>query len=100
MAKGNQKDLPIDFEALGRTLAKLSQVQRRFIEESQRCGDEAFARRKIEEVRSFTRMVREGLEAQLRDGELENLTPAAAQQAIYGCQIVEAMLQADVQREH
>jgi hypothetical protein len=100
MAKGKEKDSPIDFEALGKTLAKLSDVKRRFMEASERCDDEAFARSKIEEVRTFTRMVREGLEAQLHDGELENLTPAAAQQAIYGCQILEAILQGDAQREH
>jgi hypothetical protein len=70
-------------------------TQRRLIEASIQCGDPAYARRVVAKLRTRVRWVREGLEIGLREGDLGDLTPDIAQQAIDGCQILESTLQMD-----
>lgn len=93
--KNKKRRRPIDFDEVGKTVAKLLDVKRRLIRASLQWGDEAFAHRTLEQVRSHVQIIREGLEIGLREGDLEGLTPEMAQQAIYGCHLLEASLQPD-----
>jgi hypothetical protein len=100
MATKRKRHKPIDFVKVGQTLAKLQDVKRRLIEASAHCGDPGFARWILEDARTYVRMIREGLEIGLREGDLQDLTPQNAQQAIYGCRILEDSIQADAERYH
>jgi hypothetical protein len=84
----------LPFDAIGKDLAKLMDIKRRLIELGIRSGNSEHARDLLDEVRAFVRCVREGLETQLRDRSLKDMTPEQAQQAIYGCKIFEESLQA------
>jgi hypothetical protein len=88
----NAATLP--FDAIGKDLAKLMEIKRRLIELGIRSGNSEHARDLLDEVRAFVRCVREGLETQLRDRSLKDMTSEQAQQAIYGCKIFEESLQA------
>jgi hypothetical protein len=93
MAKKN--DAPIRFDLIGGDLAKMLDIKRRLIEAGIERGDPQYARRILDDLRNFVGFVREELEAQFREGNVEDMTPEKAQQAIYGCQIFEDSLRAD-----
>jgi len=90
-----RKAKSIDFELIGKDLAKILDVRRRLIEGGFHRGDSDYARRALEDIRTYIRLVRQGLETQLGDGDLDGLTPENARQAIYSCQIFEDRLQVD-----
>jgi hypothetical protein len=96
--KKNRK--PIDLDQVGRSLAKIIDAKRRLMEASISCDDPAYARRFVAKLRTRVRMIRQGLEIALREGELGNFTYDIAQQAIYGCQILESTLQIDPEHRH
>ena len=95
MAKQKKTSTPIDLDAVGKTIAELLAIKGRLIGASAQAGDQDFACQTLEDARTYVRMIREGLEIELRDGGLQDLTPEAAQQAIHGCQMLEESLQAD-----
>jgi hypothetical protein len=95
-----QRKRPIDFDQVGQSLAKLIDVKQQLIEASIACGDRPYARRFVAKIRTRVRLIREGLETGLREGDLGDLTPELAQQAIYGCQILESTLQIDPEHRH
>jgi hypothetical protein len=94
MPVNKKTGVSIPFDAIGENLARLMDVKRRLSETSIRTGNSDYARDILDEVRDYVRCIREGLEAEYRDGSLKDMTPARARQAIYGCQILEETLQA------
>lgn len=71
MAAKKKPAVTIPFDAIGANLAKLMDVKRRLIEASIRSGNSDYARDILDEVRDYVRCVREGLEAEYRDGSLK-----------------------------
>jgi len=76
MAVKKKAVVTIPFDAIGENLARLMDVKRRLIETSIRSGNSDYARDILDEVRDYVRCVREGLEAEYRDGSLKDMTPA------------------------
>jgi hypothetical protein len=82
VVKKRKANAAVPFDAIGEDLVKLMDIKRGLIESGIRSGNSKYARDLLDEVREFVRCVREGLQMQLRDRTLKDMTPEQAQQAI------------------
>jgi hypothetical protein len=96
--KTKKANATVPFDAIGEALAELMDIKRWLFESGIRSGNSKHARDLLDEVRDCVRCVREGLQMQLRDRSLKDMTPEQAQQAIYGCQILEDSLRGSLPR--
>lgn len=91
-----------DMDKFGRQMAKLRKVKNRLIEASMEGDDVEFAVVGIALCLTHMKLMREGVEAQIRENDFHpGMTRERAQEAIYAMQLMEAeLLAAPWERPH
>ena len=73
--RNKKRRRPIDFDEVGKTVAKLLEVKRRLILSCMQSGDDAFARLTLERAHDYIQTIWEGLEIELCEGGVLEVSP-------------------------